>query len=138
MKYLSIPTPKSITNDLSLTHNITNTKVSSSNDALSHHNNTSSSVNNSPINNINTTNYTNTQIIQDNGKAYVQYKEVNNLLIIDKDENFNIISKQNQINLLPYQLISLADKVSLTISKTTLINIDTLLKTLVSKMFLNF
>ena len=63
MKYLSIPTPKSITNDLSLIHDNSNTKVSSSNDALSHHNNSSSSVNNTPLKNINTNNYINTQTI---------------------------------------------------------------------------
>ena len=63
MKYLSIPTPKSITNDLSLIHDNSNTKVSSSNDALSHHNNSSCSVNNTPLKNINTNNYINTQTI---------------------------------------------------------------------------
>ena len=55
---------------------------------------------------------------------------MDNLSIIDKRENINLISKQNQLNLLPYPLISPADKVSSTISKTTSINIDTLLKTI--------
>ena len=130
MEYSSIPTPKSISNDLSSIHDNSNINISSSNDTPSHHNSINSSVNNTPLNKINTNYYISTKKNQDNDKAYVQYKKLDNLSIIDKRENINLISKQNRLTSLPYPLISPADKVSSTISKTTSINIDTLLKTI--------
>ena len=61
MEYLSIPTPKSISNNFSSIHDNSNINVSSSNDAPSHHNSISSSVNNTPLNKINTNHYINTK-----------------------------------------------------------------------------
>ena len=68
--------------------------------------------------------------MQDNVKAYIQYTEVDNLSITDKYDSINTASIHNHINSSLYPLISPADKVSSTISKTTSINIDTLLKTI--------